>query len=267
MLIKEYRICLPFTLEEYRKGLLYMVAKASSEESVSGVPMRVIYNGPFESELGKGLFTHRIIHIANRLPEWGRKIFSRFGNSFLVEEKSYNVFPYIKTVYTCPMFDEEKFEIIVETRHAEDQGTTENIHNLSPSQLKKRVVDHIDIALDKGDPKYYNREEDPQYFKSKKTGRGPLKKGWENSTKPVICAYKLVSVNFNYMVLRNKVEKLIQDVIRNIFLSAHKQCFCWIDEWHDLSFEKIRVIEDKYQDSVNNTYKEEPNPLHPKSKL
>jgi len=232
-------------MDEYKRGLLYMVAKASTAESVSGVPMQIIYNGPFENELGKGIFTHRIIHLGNRLPEWGRKLLLKGGKELQVEEKSWNAFPYIKTIYSCPLFDEEKFEIVVESRHAEDTGTTENIHSLSPSQLKKRTVDFIDIVGDKVEPRYYKREEDPEIYKSKKTGRGPLKRGFQNSTKPVMCAYKLVSVNFNYWGLRTKVEKLIQEVIRNIYLTIHRQAFCWLDEWYDLSFDKLRVYEDK----------------------
>eukprot|EP01114_Cavostelium_apophysatum_P023507 TRINITY_DN8880_c0_g1_i1.p1 TRINITY_DN8880_c0_g1~~TRINITY_DN8880_c0_g1_i1.p1 ORF type:complete len:279 (+),score=36.98 TRINITY_DN8880_c0_g1_i1:52-888(+) len=252
MIIKEYRICLPFTPEEYQKGLLYVVAKASSEESISGVPMQVVYNGPYESkEFGKGIMTHRIIHIENRLPEWARKLLIRSGNVIHIEEKSYNFFPYIKTVYTCPLFSEEKFEIVVETRHAEDNGTTENIHDLPQSVLKKRIVDPIDISADKIETRYSKREEDPQYFKSKRTGRGPLKKNWQYSTKPIMCAYKLVTVNFNYWGLRHKVEKLIHEVIRSIYLSTHRQCFCWMDEWYDLSLEQIRAMETSVDESLN----------------
>lgn len=45
--------------------------------------------------------------------------------------------------------------------------------------MKKRVVDFIDIATDKQEDKVYKKEEDPQHFRSKKTGRGPFKKGWQ----------------------------------------------------------------------------------------
>jgi len=251
MNIKEYRICLPFSMEEYKKGILYMVAKASTSENVSGVPMQILYNGPFENELGKGTMTHKVLYPSNRLPDWARKVLAKGAGQFQIEEKSWNMYPYIKTVYTCPLFDSEKFEIIVESRHAEDTGTTDNIHNLTSNQLKKRVVDFIDIATDTVDPRYYKKEEDPIHFKSKKTGRGPLKKGWEKTSKPVMCAYKLVTVNFNYWGLRNKVEKLLQDVIRNIYLTIHRQSFCWIDEWYDLSPEKIKVFEEKVKVNLN----------------
>lgn len=94
-------------------------------------------------------------------------------------------------MHQCSLFDADKFEIVVESRHADDAGNTENVflsislfkyskvHNLTPGQLKKRIVDYIDIATDKIDEKHYKKEEDPQYFKSKKTGRGPFKKGWQ----------------------------------------------------------------------------------------
>jgi len=189
--------------------------------------------------------------LANRLPDWGRKLLIRSGTALHVEEKSWNAFPYIKTIYTCPLFDEEKFEVVVESRHAEDAGTTENIHNLSPIQLKRRVVDQIDIVTDKVEQRYYKKEEDPSFFKSKKTGRGLLKKGWQNSSKPVSCAYKLVTVNFSYWGLRYKVEKLLQDVIRNVYLTTHRQGFAWIDEWYDLSFDQVRAVEAQFKNDLN----------------
>jgi len=168
-----------------------MIAKASKEESTSGVPMRVLVNEPFENEIGKGLYTHRVLSIANRLPEWLKKLFIRDGSTtFQVEEKSWNAFPFIKTIYTCPLFSEEKFEIIVITRHQMNEiGLVENIHNLKKTELKQRLVDFIDISQDTVDKKYYKQREDPRYYKSRKTQRGPLKYGWQKSVSPVMCAY------------------------------------------------------------------------------
>jgi len=131
MLIKEYRILLPYELKEYDRGLLYTIARATKEEAITGVPMDIIVNEKFENNLGKGIYTHRIIHVGQRIPEWGRKLLTKTSPGILqVEEKSWNAFPYIKTIYTCPIFAEEKFEILVETMHEQNAGTTKNIHNL-----------------------------------------------------------------------------------------------------------------------------------------
>ena len=52
--------------------------------------------------------------------------------------------------------------------------------------------------------KEYKKEEDPHYFVSTKTGRGPLQDNWleeyksAQSEKSVMCAYKLIRVEFKY---------------------------------------------------------------------
>lgn len=45
-----------------------MVAKASTSESANGVPMKIVFHGPFENEMGKGLFTHRILYLSEFVP-------------------------------------------------------------------------------------------------------------------------------------------------------------------------------------------------------
>lgn len=111
-------------------------------------------------------------------------------------------------------------------------------------------MDYIDIAHDPIDPRYYKIQEDPTYFKSKLTGRGPLKEKWEQTSQPIMCCYKLVSVNFNLWGLRTKMENLIHDMIRGIYLTTHKQCFCWIDEWYELSFDKLRELEITFYEEI-----------------
>ena len=59
----------------------------------------------------------------------------------------------------------------------------------------------------------YKEDEDPTKFLSTKTGRGKLKPDWKDTTKPIMCAYKLVTVEFKWFGLQNRVEKFIQSVI------------------------------------------------------
>ena len=68
MLIKEYRIPLPMTVEEYRIAQLYMIAKKSSQESTggadSGSGVEILVNEPYsEGPGGHGQFTHKVYHI------------------------------------------------------------------------------------------------------------------------------------------------------------------------------------------------------------
>ena len=36
---------------------------------------------------------------------------------------------------------------------------------------------------------------------------------------------------------------MIHDVIRSVYLRTHRQAFCWIDEWIDLTEEELREFE------------------------
>jgi hypothetical protein len=62
MLIKEYRIPLPLSLEEYRIAQLYMIQKKSREESEgeeSGV--KIIENRPYaDGPFGSGQYTYKV---------------------------------------------------------------------------------------------------------------------------------------------------------------------------------------------------------------
>ncbi|CAH2263611.1 jg10916 [Pararge aegeria aegeria] len=48
MLIKEYRVTLPLTVEEYQVGQLYCVAEVSKNETGGGEGIEVIKNEPFK---------------------------------------------------------------------------------------------------------------------------------------------------------------------------------------------------------------------------
>ncbi|KAK2192393.1 hypothetical protein NP493_30g02057 [Ridgeia piscesae] len=65
MLIKEYRICMPLTVEEYKLGQLYMIAKHSHEQSEKGDGVEVVCNEPCEHpKYGKGQRTEKRIYLS-----------------------------------------------------------------------------------------------------------------------------------------------------------------------------------------------------------
>lgn len=101
--------------------------------------------------------------------------------------------------------------------------------NLSPEKLAERAVDEIDIAFDELS-KHYKREEDPKFFQSMKTKRGPLIEGWRDD-KPIMCSYKVVDVSFEVWGFQTRVEDFIHHCIREVLLLGHRQAFTWIDEW------------------------------------
>lgn len=83
---------------------------------------------------------------------------------------------------------------------------------LTSEELAERTIEYLDIAYDEISARKYKEEEDPRYFQSKQTGRGPLIEGWRFSSQPIMCSYKYVQVSFEVWGLQTKVEDLIHRV-------------------------------------------------------
>ncbi|GAM20925.1 hypothetical protein SAMD00019534_041000 [Acytostelium subglobosum LB1] len=248
MRLTEFRVILPLTVEEYRVGQLYSVAKTSSQETTGGEGVEVIKNEPYTDDQREGQYTEKIYHLGNRLPGWVRAICP--ASALKLEEKAWNAYPYCKTVLKSP-FMGDSFSFIIETRHAQDNGTQENIHGLSEKVLKTREVEYVDItnAVDK---KEYKAEEDPTLVRSEKANRGPLVNGeWRTSTAhPVMCCYKLVTVEFKWFGFQTKVENLMIRIERDLFMKFHRQVYCWLDEWFGWTMEDVRNYEDRTKEAL-----------------
>ncbi|KDR21990.1 cytoplasmic phosphatidylinositol transfer protein 1 isoform X2 [Zootermopsis nevadensis] len=247
VLTKEYRICMPLTVEEYQVGQLYMIARHSHEQTDSGEGVEVVENVACEDpEHGKGQYTEKRIHLSSRLPYW---IQSFIPKLFYVTEKAWNYYPFTITEYTCSFIP--KFSISIKTKYENNNGSTENCLNLDPVSLNERLIEFVDIAYDEVNPKHYKEEEDVRYFQSKKTGRGPLVEGWREAVTPIMCSYKMVQVSFEVWGLQTKAEDLIQRSIREILLLGHRQAFAWIDEWYGMTLEDVRIYEKQMQHETN----------------
>uniref|UniRef100_A0A8B9KQI4 Phosphatidylinositol transfer protein membrane associated 2 n=1 Tax=Astyanax mexicanus TaxID=7994 RepID=A0A8B9KQI4_ASTMX len=200
MLIKEYRIPMPLSVEEYRIAQLYMIQVK-----------------PYHSDEIK-------VHIP------GKCVHFHFA------------------AYTCPFV--EKFSIDIETYYKSDTGNQADVFNLSLAERRQRTLDPIDIVKDPIPPHEYKAEEDPRIYRSIKTSRGPLNDDWieefvkDPSKSPVMCAYKLCKVEFRYWGMQSKIERFIHDVgLRKVMVRAHRQAWCWQDEWYGLTMEDIRQLE------------------------
>ncbi|KFB34885.1 AGAP000033-PA-like protein [Anopheles sinensis] len=260
MLIKEYRIPLPLTVEEYRIAQLYMIAKKSREESSgAGSGVEIIVNEPYQDGPGgNGQYTRKIYHVGSHLPGWIKGLLPK--SALTVEEEAWNAYPYTKTRYTCPFV--EKFSLEIETYYFPDNGHQDNVFKLSGADLRSRIVDLIDIVKDQLSGADYTREEDPTAYRSERTGRGPLSECWldehwdevRGKSQPtannmsLMCAYKLCRVEFRYWGMQTKLEKFIHDTaLRKTMLRAHRQAWAWQDEWYGLSMDDIREIERQTQ--------------------
>ncbi|XP_036382372.1 membrane-associated phosphatidylinositol transfer protein 2-like isoform X2 [Megalops cyprinoides] len=248
MLIKEYRIPMPMSVDEYRIAQLYMIQKKSREETCGeGSGVEILENRPYtDGPGGSGQYTHKVYHIGMHIPSWFRSILPKAA--LRVEEESWNAYPYTRTRYTCPFV--EKFSIDIETYYKPDTGNQVDVFNLSPAERRQRSLDPIDIVKDPIPPHEYKAEEDPRLYKSVKTQRGPLSEDWieefnNNPGKmPIMCAYKLCKVEFRYWGMQSKIERFIHDVgLRKVMVRAHRQAWCWQDEWYGLTMDDIRQLE------------------------
>ncbi|XP_023618707.1 phosphatidylinositol transfer protein beta isoform isoform X3 [Myotis lucifugus] len=225
VLIKEFRVVLPCSVQEYQVGQLYSVAEASKNETGGGEGIEVLKNEPYEKDGEKGQYTHKIYHLKSKVPGFVRLIAPE--GSLVFHEKAWNAYPYCRTIVT--------------------------VHGLDPNTWKTVEIVHIDIAdRSQVEPADYKADEDPALFQSAKTKRGPLGPNWKkelanNPDCPQMCAYKLVTIKFKWWGLQSKVENFIQKQEKRIFTNFHRQLFCWIDKWIDLTMEDIRRMEDETQ--------------------
>lgn len=253
MLLKEYRVCMPLTVEEYRRGQLYMINRHTNEESEEGEGVEVIRNEPcFDEDHGDGQITEKRIHLNSRLPPWAKS----FLPSIYVTETAWNFYPYTITEYTCAWLP--RLKILVETRYEDNNGNNDVFSccskvkkEQSAEEFDQREIVHLDIAYDAVSEKHEKTCPNCTKFKSIKTGRGELQPDWRDTHTPIMCSYKLVLVKFEVWGMQTKVERFIHSNIREILLLAHRQAFTWIDEWYDMTFEKVREFECKLQAETN----------------
>ncbi|XP_066116805.1 membrane-associated phosphatidylinositol transfer protein 2 isoform X4 [Saccopteryx bilineata] len=250
MIIKEYRIPLPMTVEEYRIAQLYMIQKKSRDETYGeGSGVEILENRPYtDGPGGSGQYTHKVYHVGMHIPSWFRSILPKAA--LRVVEESWNAYPYTRTRFTCPFV--EKFSIDIETFYKTDAGENPNVFSLSPVEKNQLTIDFIDIVKDPVPPNEYRTEEDPKLFHSTRTQRGPLSDNWIEEYKqqvcPIMCAYKLCKVEFRYWGMQSKIERFIHDTgLRKVMVRAHRQAWCWQDEWYGLSMENIRELEKEAQ--------------------
>ncbi|KAH9532976.1 hypothetical protein CY35_18G027300 [Sphagnum magellanicum] len=234
--ITEIRVVLPMTVEEFKRGQRYANWKTNEYNTKEGQGGQLLSSVPYEHEVwGEGIYTHSLYRLGDRLPDWVVRLVP--SNALVIDEKTWMTYPFIRTIITIPFFNKLKIEMF--TMHENDNGTIDNIHNLTETELAIRKVDMVDIAFDPIPKRDYQAELDPKLFSSKKTRRGPLTKEWHGSVVPVMCAYKLVKVEANYWGVQSRAEKLMLSGIRQVVFLTHRNAFCWMDEWFDLTFDEI----------------------------
>ncbi|KAJ3603525.1 hypothetical protein NHX12_028270 [Muraenolepis orangiensis] len=258
VLIKEY-------VEEYQVGQLFSVAEASKNETGGGEGIQVLKNEPYEKDEERGQYTHKVYHLASKVPKYLQMLAP--GGSLVFHEEAWNAYPYCRTIVTVHKLDEATWKTVdvvpidIADNSAVDSsgpistqpeawlqglGRTASIDEFRRSVYEIHNTGRSRASWD------YKTDEDPTMFQSVKTARGPLGPDWQNElvTKtdcPKMCAYKLVTVQFKWWGMQTKMENFIHKQETRIFTNFHRQLFCWIDKWVELTMADIRQMEAETQ--------------------
>ncbi|KAL7085062.1 hypothetical protein ABFS82_14G246500 [Erythranthe guttata] len=249
--MKEFRIVMPLSVEEFQVAQMYMVMKMQQQNTDGKEGVEVLENRPFEDDdFGKGQYTLKIYRLQSKAPTW----LARFAptDALVMQEEAWNAYPRCKSVIKCPYFT--RFILTIETIHKADYGQSENVHGLMENQLAVRQVETMDIATDTSDYWSYiigSSNIDFSQFQSSRTGRGPLLDGWQERCDPVMTAYKLVTIDAPYWGFGSRLEQALLAGERALFLESHRNCFGWIDEWFGLPMEMMRELEKESDSSLN----------------
>ncbi|XP_028843497.1 cytoplasmic phosphatidylinositol transfer protein 1-like isoform X3 [Denticeps clupeoides] len=209
MLVKEYRICMPLTVEEDRATVHHQQAQPPGER---------------DGRRGGGAAEPAA---SRRRPRAG------------------------------PAHGEEgppvQFSIHIETKYEDNCGTNNSVFHQGEDRPDVEV-EVLDIAYDEIPERQYKISEDLRCFSSVKTGRGPLREDWKQTSEPVMCSYKLVRVQFDVWGLQGRVEQFVHKVIRDVLLVGHRQAFAWVDEWYDMTLEDVRTFENQMLVATNQKF-------------
>ncbi|OSX68461.1 hypothetical protein BU14_2761s0001 [Porphyra umbilicalis] len=258
MLIKEYRLLLPMTLEEYQVAQLYMVAKSSGEETskTAGEGIVIHTNEPYTPDNNPyglppgGQYTHKTLHFASRLPRWLFSILPTTAT--MLTEQSWNAYPSCVTQYTNAYLG-DALHLTVTSAHAADRGTQPNATGLGAADLAVRQVDYINIACgadaDAAAARAYVSGTGGGRAAAAGVRRGPLRPRWfaEGDGGGVcMCAYKVVKLRFKVFGLQTRAESWGHYYgFRAAFAGYHRKLWMWLDEWWGLSVADVRAMEEE----------------------
>lgn len=238
MLLTEYRIPFPSTVDEYRIGMMYMIARATTEELRRGDGRRAVELLTLEKYtendhgLEPGIYSEKVFHIENFLPRFLRP-FVPSSKAKLIE-KAWAAYPdRCLTLYSTPILGEKPF-MSIESRYLSDRGGTENALALGEKDLAVRNIVTLDIAAE--DCLRMSSDADVRGFWSKKAGRGELIAGiWTRTSDPVMCSYKVCRLD----IAQPRLEAWGQRFLQNSFIQYNRHVFVWMDSWFGLRLRDI----------------------------
>lgn len=153
--LQEYRIPLPFSVQEYRVGHDYTVVRSTLDEidaeGPSGMNCEMLGSERCaDPVLGNGRHTRRRFHFASRLPSVVQTMLGG-SKTLVIEEDAWTFYPYVEAVYKCPLFG-ERFAMTIQTVYCENDALMDPKYRTlldktrSIRRLEKSSIKTIDIC-------------------------------------------------------------------------------------------------------------------------
>lgn len=134
-MLKEFRVSMPMSLEEYKVIQFYNAAKSSNFNPLLG--------GRFSNKEYK----KETMNLAGLVPDWF-KPYMKTSDSLEYQAESWSAFPYRKVILTHKGYDTDNFYIEVETSLFKGWGERENVFNLGAKMLDQRAIYWFDLESD-----------------------------------------------------------------------------------------------------------------------
>lgn len=251
----EYRITLPYHMADIEIGLLYMVARSSTEDSKGGDGVEILKNEPYERGDERGQFTDKLYHLDSFIPSAVSWLFPK--KALRLREVCYNAFPHIETTYAHGTLS--SFYMCVETRILDgDRGDCENALGLSRFDLARRKVVKLDLvgSAMRDKKKFYESQYDPAnvapFRKAPVPCLAQAAKGgdWRQTVEPVCTVYKCVTCEIKIHGLSKKITNFAVRKFHDAFLRYHRRLYAWSDEWWGMTEADVREMERRTREEL-----------------
>lgn len=261
MRIVEFRILVPFTLDQTKIASRYANARRSKEGTKGGDGVEILEKKEIEEDGVKGMYAHRIYHIKSHCPKSLRwALPEKFAH---VHEIYKNVFPHYDTHFEIPDMGEDmilKNESRIYEYHKGDK-IPENAMNLNEEELKMRKIVYLDLLNESGgkfgdyDCRGVSCPEAQIYemkSKSKKVNENEIPQWVENYEGNLTLIIKEITFEFKWFGLQTLVEKIVcESIFHDMFVGTHKAMICWANDWYNMDDAAIDAYENAVAEEVN----------------
>ena len=265
----EFRIRMPFSVEEYHRGKRYCIAKMSREEAEESGRKDIVTIDewkPYKGSLGDGVQIRKSYRIGRMLPSVFKALVPT--EKFTIVENVKDAFPRCRVSIHSKTFRKRDFRVTTQSEHKDgiweqSEDPNSKIHKLKPNIQKQVKVVYIDIAKDKmkyWKPKKEFAEPKDVQLHVVEPRRGPLSdqidrrspdcsptawwkqytKGGAREGQPCMTCYKLAILNFTLVPMS---EGILQSIFNSIYLRLHKQIYTTANTWLPMTEQELGLYE------------------------